>query len=158
MTPSPTPAVKKFGAVIGPADVTCNFTELSFLSSYGTKHTINADGSLSLQYQGSNSEVKLRLPQTLDMTYCTGITVNMKNETDTLAIKLLDTGLKQAFISYEDASTGIKDIELVPELTSKVSTIAFMGAEDVAAYSDYATIYSITFHFSEGFDGSVHAQ
>jgi len=158
-TPTPTPRPGKFSSVVGPVDVTCDFTDFTYLSSYGTKQAINTDHSVSLQYKGSYQEVKYRLPESLDLTYCTGITVNMKNEEDTLAIKLLDESLKQAFVHFEGASAGVKDVGLVLELPSTtISSIAFMGPEKAADYSDFATVYSVTFHFSEGFDGSVHAK
>lgn len=157
-TPTPTPKPGVFSDVVGPADVTIDFTDLTFLSSYGTKHSLNKDGSATFQYQGKYSEAKFLLPETLDMTCCTGITVQMKSETDNLAIKLLDSASKQAFVFYDGLTTGVEDIELVPNLTSTIASIAFMGGEDVATYFDYATVYSITFHFSEGFDGSTMAK
>lgn len=156
--PTLTPKPGKFSSVVGPADVTCDFTNFTLLSSHGTKHTLNTDRSISLQYEGTYPEVKFLLPETLDMTYCTGITVKMKSETDNLAIKLLDSAANEVFVFYDGLTTGVEEVELVPNVTSTISSIAFMGAEDVANYFDYATVYSVTFHFSEGFDGSTMAK
>ena len=62
--------------------------------------------------------------------------------------------LKTVFVSYEAASAGTNDHTFVLDLPSTtVTTIAFMGDEGIANYFDYATVYSVTFHFTEGFVG-----
>lgn len=150
--PTPTPVVS------GPTDITYDFNDLTYYTSYGTNYTVNTDGSISLQFDNLYQELKLSLPQSLDMSYCSGATVKMQSEAGNLAIKLYDENFAEVFVRYDGLTSGIADHQLAPALTTKVAGIGLMACTEMEDYSQFvATVYSITFHMKEGFDSGVPA-
>ena len=157
-TPEPTAEPTKAPASSGPTDLTYNFNDLTYYQSYGTNYSVNDDGSISLQYDGLYQEIKLSLPQALDMSYCTGATVKMQSEAGNLAVKLYDESFTELFVRYDGMTNGVADHALSPALTTKVAGIGLMACSELADYSQFvATVYSITFHMKEGFDSGVPA-
>ena len=146
-TPTPTPAA-------GPTDLTWTFKDFTYSSSYGTTYTVEADGAITLLYAGQYQEIKLDLPQDLDMSYCTGITVKMKSEAGPLAIKLYDEGYGEIFVQYNLTTNGVAEISLKPNLTIKAHGIGLMANE--ATCTD-AVVYSFTFHMKAGYDSGAPA-
>jgi len=145
-------------AVSGPTDLTYDFNDLTYNMSYGTNYTVNDDGSISLQYDGLYQEIKLNLPQSLDMSYCTGATVKMQSEAGNLAVKLYDESFAEVFVRYDGLTSGVVDHKLSPVLTTKVAGIGLMACSEMTDYSQFvATVYSITFHMKEGYDSGVPA-
>ena len=143
----------------GPTDLTYNFNDLTYNTSYGTTYTVLDDGSISLQYDKNFQEIKLNLPQALDMSYCTGVTVKMKSEIGDLCVKLYDENGTEVFQRYDGLTVGIVDHELSPVLNIKVAGIGLMACEEnLADYSLFdATVYSVTFHMKEGWDSGAPA-
>ncbi len=140
----------------GPTDLTYNFNDLTYNTSYGTTYDIAGDGSISLQFEDRYMEIKLNLPQELDMSYCTGVTVKMKSEVGDLCVKLYDANGTEVFHRYDGKTVGIADHELSPVLTGKVSGIGLMACDNNLTAFD-ATVYSITFHMKEGWDSGAPA-
>ena len=157
-TPTATPVPTKTPEVSVPADLTYNFNDLTYYTSYGTNYTVEADGSISLQFENLYQEIKLSLPQALDMSYCTGVTVKMKSEAGNLAVKLYDESFTEVFVRYDGMTNGVADHALSPVLTTKVAGIGLMACTEMTDYSGFvATVYSITFHMKEGFDSGTPA-
>ena len=159
-TPAPTATPEPTKApVAGPTELTYNFNDLEYNSSYGTTYTVLDDGSISLQYEGLYQEVKLALPQTLDMSYCTGVTVSMKSEIGNLAVKLYDEGFQQVAVTYDGKTSGVADKYITPDPATKVAGIGLMACDnDLTDYSLFdATVYSITFDMKEGWDSGAPA-
>jgi len=155
--PEPTAEPTKAPAS-GPTDLTYDFNDLTYHQSYGTNYTVNVDGSISLQFDNLYQEIKLSIPQSLDMSYCTGVTVKMQSEAGNLAVKLYDESFAEVFVRYDGMTTGVADHALSPVLTTKVAGIGLMACSELADYSQFvATVYSITFHMKEGFDSGVPA-
>ncbi len=144
---------------VGPAELTYDFNDLTYNTSYGTTYTVLDDGSISLQYDGLYQEVKLALPQTLDMSYCTGVTVKMKSEIGNLAVKLYDENFEQVAVSYDGKTSGIADKTISHDPASKVAGIGLMACDnDMTDYSLFdATVYSVTFQMKEGWDSGAPA-
>lgn len=138
----------------GPTDLTYNFNDLTYNTSYGTTYDIAGDGSISLQFEDRYMEIKLNLPQELDMSYCTGVTVKMKSEVGDLCVKLYDANGTEVFHRYDGKTVGIANHELSPVLTGKVSGIGLMACDNNLTAFD-ATVYSITFHMKEGWDSGA---
>ena len=153
-TPEPTKAPSG-----GPTDLTYDFNDLTYNTSYGTTYTVQDDGSISLQYSGIYQEIKLNLPKELDMSYCSGVTVKMKSEIGHLCVKLYDVDGNEVFQRYDGKTTGIADHELSPVLNVKVGGIGLMACDnDLTDYSLFdATVYSVTFHMKEGYDSGAPA-
>lgn len=140
-------------------DLTYTFNDLTYNMSYGTTYAIAEDGSISLKYDSIYQEIKLALPEALDMSYCTGVTVKMKSEIGNLAVKLYDESFAEVFVRYDGKTNGIVDHELSPALNTKVAGIGLMACDDnLSDYSLFdATVYSVTFHMKEGFDSAAPA-
>ena len=161
--PEPTattaPEPTKAAEVSGPTDLVYDFNDLTYNTSYGTTYAVQDDGSISLQYEKIYQEIKLELPQPLDMSYCTGVTVKMKSEIGNLAVKLYDESFAEVFVTYDGKTTGIAEKNLSPVLTTKVAGIGIMACDnDLTDYSLFdATVYSVTFHMKEGFDSGKPA-
>lgn len=157
-TPEPTAEPTKAPEASGPADLTYTFNDLDYYQSYGTNYSIEADGSISLQFQNLYQEIKLSLPQPLDMSYCTGVTVKMQSEAGNLAVKLYDESFNEVFVRYDGQTTGVVDHALSPVLTTKVAGIGLMACTEMSDYSGFvATVYSITFHMKAGYDSGTPA-
>lgn len=156
--PTAVPEPTKAPETSGPADLTYDFTDLTHYQSYGTDYNVEADGSISLQFKGLYQEIKLSLPQALDMNYCTGVTVKMKSEAGNLAVKLYDENFAEVFVRYDGMTKGIADHALSPVLTTKVAGIGLMACSELSDYSGFvATVYSITFHMKAGYDSGAPA-
>ena len=153
-TPEPTKAPSG-----GPAELTYDFNDLTYNSSYGTTYNVLDDGSISLQYNAIYQEIKLALPQTLDMSYCTGVSVKMKSEIGNLAVKLYDEGFAQVAVTYDGMTNGIADKSISPDPATKVAGIGLMACDNnMTDYSLFdATVYSVTFKMKEGWDSGTPA-
>ncbi len=160
-TPAPTetPTLEPTKTPSGPATLTYNFNDLKYNSSYGTTYTVLEDASISLQYTGIYQEIKLALPVTLDMSYCTGVTVKLKSETGNLAVKLYDEDFKEVSVNYNCKTTGIGEAAVPYDAATKVAGIGLMACEsNLEDYSLFdATVYSITFQMKEGYDSGTPA-
>ncbi len=157
-TKAPTAAPTKAPAG-GPTDLTYTFNDLTYNTSYGTTYKVLDDGSISLQYMDIYQEIKLALPEPIDMTYCSGVTVKMQSEIGDLAVKLYDESFAEVFVRYDGTTKGVADHKLSPKLTTKVGGIGLMACDnDLTDYSLFdATVYSITFHMKAGWDSGVTA-
>ncbi len=159
-TPEPTATpVPTKAPTAGPTELTYNFNDLTYNTSYGTTYTVLDDGSISLQYDSIYQEIKLALPQTLDMSYCTGVSVKMKSEIGNLAVKLYDEGFAEVAITYDGMTSGIADKSITPDPASKVAGIGLMACDNnMTDYSLFdATVYSVTFKMKDGWDSGAPA-
>ncbi len=152
-TPTATPAPTKAPVASGPVDLTYDFNDLTYNMSYGTKYAVEKDGSISLQFEKLYQEIKLNLPEELDMNYCTGVTVKMKSEAGNLAVKLYDKDFKEVFVRYDGMTSGIADHKLAPVISDKVAGIGLMACSEMDDYSKFvANVYSVTFHMKAGYN------
>ena len=136
-------------------DLTYNFHDMTYATSYGTKYDIQTDGSIKLEFEKQYQEIKLSLPQDIDMNYCTEVTMKAKSEFSEISIKLYDENFNELFVKYDCKGNGVVDYTLTPNLSTKVSGIGIMALNVVEDYSKYqATVYSLTFHMEPGYDDS----
>ena len=142
-TPRPTEAPKPAAS----PDITYDFNDLLYENSYGTDYDIGADGSITLRYTTLYQEIKLRLPETIDMSHCLGVTVKMKSEEGQLAVKLYDESFNEVYVRYDGQTSGVVDHRLSPSLSTEVAGIGLMECTEMSDYSKFvATVYSVTFH------------
>ena len=159
-TPKPTATPEPTKA---PAEVltelTFDFNDMTYNTSYGTTYTVLDDGSVSLQYDAIYQELKLALPQTLDMSYCTGVSVRLKSEIGKLSVKLYDEAFNEVAVVYELKTKGIADKSVTPDPATKVAGIGLMACDnEMTDYSLFdATVYSVTFTMKEGWDSGIPA-
>ncbi len=165
-TPEPTPTPKPTATpeptkapADGPVDLTYDFNDLTYNTSYGTTYEVLDDGSIFLQYNEIYQEIKLELPETLDMSYCTGVTFKVKSEKGNMAFKLYDEGFAEVAVSYDGKTNGIADKTMTPNLTTKVAGIGLMACDDKIPKENYpsadSTVYSVTFHMKAGYNSGT---
>ncbi len=152
--PTATPAPTKAPETPVNKDITYDFNDLYYKTSYGTDYEIATDGSITLRYNGLYQEIKLGFPETIDMSHCLGVTVKMKSEVGNLAIKLYDEGFNEVYVRYDGMTSGVAQHPLTPALTTKVAGIGLMECTEMTDYSPFvATVYSVTFHMDETYGG-----
>lgn len=152
-TPVPTKAPAKA------TDLTYDFNDFIYATSYGTQYSVQNDGSIALLFEGQYQEIKLSLPEAVNMKYCNKVTVKAKSEFSDLSVKLYDEqllsnpGCGEVFVEYHCLGDGIVDYVLYPDLSADVWGIGLMALNSVDNFSDYkATVYSVTFHMEAGYD------
>ncbi len=156
--PTATTAPEPTKAPAGPTELTYDFNDLTYNTSYGTTYTVNDDGSISLTFASIYQEIKLNLPQTLDMSYCTGVSIKVESEIGNMAFKLYDESFNQVAVSYDGMTSGIADKTISPDPASKVAGIGLMACDNNFESSPFdATVYSITFQMKEGYDSGAPA-
>lgn len=154
--PTDTPVPTAVPEVSGPTDQVYDFNDLFYKTSYGTEYTVEDDGSISLKYEGLYQEIKLGLPEPIDMTDCLGVTVKMKSEAGNLAVKLYDKDFNEVFVRYDGQTSGVENHSLTPALTTEVAGIGLMACTEMSDYSGFvATVYSVTFHMDAGYNGGT---
>jgi len=131
---------------------------MTYLGSYGTSYTIKSNGAIELQFEGQYQEIKLSLPELINMKYCHKVTVKAKSEFAPISVKLYDKsviddfGVGEIFVNYSCMGDGIVEYELLPDLNTTVAGIGIMALDNVDNFSRYkATVYSVTFHLDEGY-------
>jgi len=155
-TPEPTvtPEPTKTPVDSGTKELVYDFNDLYYKTSYGTDYTIEADGSIFLKYEKLYQEIKLELPEPIDMTHCLGVTVKMKSEAGNLAVKLYDKEFNEVFVRYDGQTSGVVNHQLAPLLTTEVVGIGLMACTEMEDYSGFvATVYSVTFHMDSQYKG-----
>ncbi len=96
-------------------------------------------------------EIKLCLPEPVNIERCTGVTVKMKSEAGNLAVKLYDNNFKEVYVRYDGKTSGVTNHVLSPSLTGEVAGIGLMACSELEDYSKFvATVYSVTFHMEGG--------
>lgn len=167
-TPEPTPTPKPTATpeptkapADGPVDLTYDFNDLTYNTSYGTTYALLDDGSISLRYDKIYQEIKLNLPEALDMSYCTGVTFKVKSETGNMAFKLYDEGFAEVAVTYDGLTNGIADKSITPNLNIKVAGIGLMACDNNLTEENYSsaesTVYSVTFHMKAGYNSGTPA-
>ncbi len=159
---TPTPSVTQLPTV-APANtstVTYDFHDMTYLASYGTSYTVQSDGSIFLQYESIYQEIKLSIPEGINMKYCKRVTLKANSSYAPISFKLYgenvlsDPYCGEIAVKYDCMGDGIVEYELLPELDTTVSGIGIManGTADTYSYNNYtATVYSITFYLEENY-------
>lgn len=158
-TPVPQVDLKRLPVVSGPGDVQFDFNDMTYNTSYWAEYRVNGEGAITVQYDQLYGEVKLTLPQAVDMSKCSGITVKMETGAD-LGVKLYDAEFNEVYAGYTEETQGVAERYFLTDLDTKVTGIGLLSCEEeLTDYSEVkATVYSITFHldYQEFFgDGMV---
>lgn len=142
-----------------PVELTYDCSELEYLISFGTEYTVNDGGSMDVKYDNQYQEIKLLLPEAVDMSQCEYVTVKAKSEYANVSVKLFGEEILQnqfcseAFIHWCCLGEGVVAYELYPSLEEDIYGIGFMALDVVEDYEKYkATIYSVTFHMKPGYE------
>ncbi len=155
-TATPTPKPTK--APIKDGKVTYTFHDLKYLTSYGTEYTVNSDGSMDVKFENQYQEIKLLLPEAIDMSQCEYVTVKAKSEYSDVSVKFFGEEFidnpycNELFCCWNCFGEGVIDYEVYQETDAKVYGIGVMALNVAEDYEQYkATIYSVTFHLKQGY-------
>ena len=151
-TATPTPAPTPTPIVVVDTKPTYDFNDLVYQGSYGTVYEVQSDGSIELQFEGQYQEIKLSLPEEIDMAHCHEVTVKAQSAFAPLSVKIYDASGNQIFVEYNCKSDTVTDFVLTPDITEKATGIGLMALDKVDDFSQYkATVYSVTFGMDEGY-------
>ncbi|MCH5272419.1 MAG: endo-1,4-beta-xylanase [Lachnospiraceae bacterium] len=151
-TPTPTAAPAPTKAPETGRKITYDFHDLSYIGSYGTVYEVQSDGSIELRFENQYQEIKLRLPEEIDMSYCHKVTVKALSSYANLSVKLYDEGINQVFVEYHCKGDTVTEFTLSPDITDRVTGIGLMALDVVDDFSRYkVTVYEITFHMDAGY-------
>lgn len=131
--------------------VTYKMRELSRQQSYGLSYENNTDGSLFLRYEGKYGEIKLGLPEAIDMSQCNCVEVRLKNEVGDLAIKLYDKSFNEIDVQYGIRTQGTQSKVLYYSTDEIISGIGIMACDDnLTDYSQCVTnVEYVMFYMKE---------
>lgn len=151
-TPVPTATPEPTKAPVVDLTPTYDFNDLAYQGSYGTVYEVKDDGSIELQFEGQYQEIKLTLPEELDMSHCHKVTVKALSAFAPISVKIYDAAGTQIFVEYNCKGDTVTDYVLSPDITEKAAGIGLMALDNVDDFSQYkATVYSVTFHMDEGY-------
>ncbi len=152
-TATPTPTPTPTPVVVIDQKPTYDFNDLVYQGSYGTVYEVQADGSIELQFEGQYQEIKLNLPEEIDMAHCHEVTLKAKSAFAPLSFKIYDASGNQIFVEYncKSESEEATDFVLAPDIAEKATGIGLMALDQVDDFSQYkVTVYSVTFTMDEG--------
>ena len=122
------------------ATQTYDFNDMAYSTSYGTAYSVDADGTLSLTFEGQYQEIRYSFPTPINMNLCNSITVSAETE-DSLAFKLYDDAGEQVFVEYGFSATEKSAHTMAPVLDGTVTEFAVMLLADATDVS--AKLYDI---------------
>ena len=133
-------------------DVTYRMEDLSWVKSPRTDYALQEDGSLALRFKQQFAEIRLLLPERVDLRECSGITIKMQADYD-VDITLFGNEIVEfrdwnpIYTEHGCAGEGIKTYYFVPDVEDEVYGIGFVAGIAIEDFSLYkAVIQSITFH------------
>lgn len=126
-----------------------NFTRYTPVDSFGVMGELNSNGAYSLRFERCYGEFILECPNWIEMQYCVGIGLKLKNEVGDIVVKFYDTDFQEVFAFEPGITNGVEEVWCYPELTQRIAKIGF-AAKDRALtnYDSFETIvYSIDYDF-----------
>lgn len=151
-TKEPTKAPAVPAAAPKETELKYDFNDLTYMGSYGTVYEVKSDGSIELQYEGQYQEIKLAVPDDIDMSYCYQVTVKALSSYAPLSVKLYDENGTQVFVEYYCKADAVTEFQLMPNIADTVTGIGLMALDTVDDFSKYkVTVYSITFHMDDDY-------
>ncbi len=101
------------------------------------------------EYKSQYSEIKVKLPYTIDLSYCESISVTMKGQNVPLGIKLYK-GSDMKFVEYYNSFR--TEYSFKPLLQEKINRVGLMSLSVPNPEGAYAELEKITFTMQEGFE------
>ena len=156
--PTPTPKVSYPKADVTKGDICYGIDELKVMSTEGVKYSHNSD-RMTIRFDEKYGCIRLLLPEAVDMSQCTGISVKMKAQDTWICFSFYG----EAFVehAYNDKAETYRQFAEIEELVSEhgfvvpdigeVYGIALAYYKDVNIQGEYeAVIEDITFHMLYG--------
>ena len=135
-------------------DTTYYFNEMIPREHYSAKYTYMENGRLSVKYSEIYGEIKLELPQPVDLSRCVAVTVQLKSRVAMVAVKLYDDvydAYHPAEEFYDIIPSEHQERLFVPTSKKLAVGIGLMANDRrLEDYSDFeATFTYITFHMKK---------
>lgn len=116
-----------------------------------------AEGAVTLNYNRVYGEIRLVLPEPVDMGQCTGVSVVMDTGGEAFTVKLFDEEFKELDYSYDHITNGMEEVMLDVWVTENVHGIGLMLDEAWEGNgTDYrnsvVTVQSIRFYMKPGYE------
>jgi len=156
--PTPTPKVSYPKADVTKGDICYGIDELKVMSTEGVKYSSGSD-RMTICFDEEYGRIRLLLPETVDMSQCTGISVKMKAQDTWMCFSFYgEEFVEHAYSDEAEIYWQFAEIEelvsehgfVVPDI-GEVYGIALTYYEDASIQGEYeAVIESITFHMLSG--------
>ena len=157
LAPTATPYPK---APLNKGDLSYNFKDLEICLDDGVAYTINDKGALEVRFNKQNAKIRMRLPESINLAECVGLTLKMNCNGKTLHVCFFgDDILANPYCAESsvrwgfpwESIEGMHDYQCFPTESGEIYGIGFMvGAEDTDDSGYKITIDSMTFHMASG--------
>lgn len=131
--------------------ISYEMTDLTEEQHQGMRCRYQVDGSVYLELEQNEGELMLRLPEPVNLRYCTGIGLVMKCEEGDLTVRLYDETFHEYGTFYNYTTNGVEEFFLDPALDTRVGGISLLlNRSGADAYTDCdATVYAINFYMED---------
>ena len=133
------------------APITYRFDELIPGEFYNTNYSYGPIGSIDMTFSELYGQLKLDLPEPVDMSLCAGVVVKLRSRVGNLAIIFYDKDYNEIDTLFEIRTGAIQDRLFVTNASGKVAAIGIMAndknLEDYSLF--HASLFSITFHMKD---------
>lgn len=156
--PTPTPKVSYPKADVTKGDICYSSDELKIMAADRVSYTVNA-GSMKLRFDASYGQIRLLLPEAIDTSQCTGISIKMKAKDTWIGVTYYDDGFvehpteneTELFANFVEIRDEVEEQGFyVPDI-GYIYGIALTYHGDENAQDAYeAVIENITFHMLSG--------
>lgn len=144
-------------APLNQGDLTYNFHDMAVCFDDGVDYTINKNGSLAIQYNRQYSQIRLLLPESINLDECIGLTLKMNGNDKYIDVCfyreeiLTNPSCFECFGRWGVHIDGPQNYYCLPPEAGVICGIGIVvGAED-SDYSGYKfTIDNVTFHMTSG--------
>lgn len=114
------------------------------------------EGSVLLNYNRVYGEMKLALPEPVDMRQCIGVSVVMDTGGEAFTVKLYDEVFHELDYSYDHVTNGMEEVVLDVWVTGDVYGIGLMldevnGSERTDYSNSVVTVQSINFYMKDDY-------
>ncbi|MBQ8547241.1 MAG: endo-1,4-beta-xylanase [Lachnospiraceae bacterium] len=151
---------KNVGPVVADSndgDITYDVSGMTCQRAYYSSCSADSEGGLRLQFNKQWGEVRLILPEGIDLSQCVSISVKMNTYGNNLSFlffdkkALNDKYCESVEVRYTCNENGTAEYLYVPTSGKEVFVMGFMSLDDVTNPEDYvATVYSVTFRMASG--------
>lgn len=132
-------------------ELTYRFDEMVPGEYYNVEYMYLDDGRLQVKFADIYGELRLALPEPVDMSRCAAVTIKLRSKVGKLFVKLYDAAYDpyNAAEEFHDICTyAIQNRLFTTNTTAMVVGVGLMANDmDLEDYSDFeATMFQITFH------------
>ncbi len=118
-----------------------NFADFKREMSYELDYQVNANNSLSIQFEKINRELRMNCTDLIDLQYCTEIAFKLKNEVGRIALNFYNEEGETVLVLYPEITSGTEEFVQEVHCKETISSIGVMSCdEDLLDYSQFDTI------------------